>query len=53
MADFATFYVRRGKTFSSLVNSTSLRDKEVKTGLRVLRHHEFKWCSKGLSCVVE
>jgi hypothetical protein len=54
MADFDTFsYVRRGKTFMTLVNSASLRDKELKTGLRVLGHHEFKWSSKELSCVVE
>jgi hypothetical protein len=34
-------------------HSASLRDKELKTGLRELGHHEFKWCSKGPSCVVE
>lgn len=54
MADFATFsYVRRGKTFLSLVNPANLRDKELKTGLRLLGLYEFKQSSEWLICVVE
>jgi hypothetical protein len=54
MADFATSCsVRRGKTFLSLANSAGLCDKELKTGLWVLGHLEFKQSSEGLSCVAE